>query len=288
MQGRNFDDDGSEPQKILKAVVLGNSGVGKSSLIRAMNGNGFDSRHSPTRSITVTDVDLSGEILAGEDGDVPQGDLRAQLWDCDITNFAVVSSKVLSEAGAILVVYDVTDFKSFADATTKWLDVAFSRDDDDVFIVLLGSKTDNVAERAVDIKEAEQIANRHGLCFMEVSSKEGTNIDLVSSLLQIRSSRRQMQQEASPLKLQLGNANEGLEMEQERIESRNYTDNAMDTKLPITSPPDSARRQGGPSSPTRGLYRKYTHSSQVSSSYATINSILGRPQGLTTVWPMGL
>ena len=117
----------------------------------------------------------------------------------------------------------MTDFKSFADATTKWLDVAFSRDDDDVFIVLLGSKTDNVAERAVDIKEAEQIANRHGLCFMEVSSKEGTNIDLVSSLLQIRSSRRQMQQEASPLKLQLGNANEGLEMEQERIESRNYT-----------------------------------------------------------------
>ncbi|KAG1701975.1 hypothetical protein DVH05_010465 [Phytophthora capsici] len=148
-------------------IVLGDSGVGKSTLLHRM----ADST-TPTNGIR-KDY-LSRIAIVGDAAPV-----KVQLWDtADQEKFgaARLPSSFFRHADAALVVYDVTDRKSFVNVLQWVLQLEAYRNT--APLILVGHKSE-VSDKLRQVgKEegralAELIAASH---FLECSSREGTNI----------------------------------------------------------------------------------------------------------------
>jgi GTPase SAR1 family protein len=76
---------------------------------------------------------------------------------------------------AALVVYDVTDQKSF-DQVSSWLEF-FRVECPDACVMLAGNKCDLEHKRVVAAKRASSFADQHSLTFFECSAKTNHNIE---------------------------------------------------------------------------------------------------------------
>merc|ERR1712012_1175061 len=87
---------------------------------------------------------------------------------------SLIPSYIRDSSGAI-VVYDITDRRSFLN-TAKWIEDVRNERGSDVVIVLVGNKTDLSDRRQVSTEEGEEKAKENGVMFWETSAKMGTNI----------------------------------------------------------------------------------------------------------------
>ncbi|BFZ15679.1 hypothetical protein BsWGS_18718 [Bradybaena similaris] len=86
--------------------------------------------------------------------------------------YDVISRACFRGARAAVVVYDITDAKTF-DRAVSWIE-ELRQKAPDMMIVLAGNKLDLAAERrAVQTEEANAFAEKHGLTFTECSAKSG-------------------------------------------------------------------------------------------------------------------
>jgi len=76
--------------------------------------------------------------------------------------------------GALLV-YSITSRESFEDCET-WLEEVVQHADPGILIMLVGNKTDLVAQRSVTPEEGLAFAQRNKLSFIETSAKDNTNV----------------------------------------------------------------------------------------------------------------
>ena len=77
-----------------------------------------------------------------------------------------------------MIVFDLTNRKSF-DSVEQWLDSLRDHGDPDVVKVLVGNKLDLAAKRKVSKEEAQALAEKHRMVYIEVSAKEGVGVDAV-------------------------------------------------------------------------------------------------------------
>ncbi|VDQ06593.1 unnamed protein product [Trichobilharzia regenti] len=78
-------------------------------------------------------------------------------------------------AQAAVVVYDITNPSSFERAKS-WVHELNEKANTAKVIALAGNKVDLEEQRAVPFEEAQEYANRNGLLFMETSAKMATNV----------------------------------------------------------------------------------------------------------------
>lgn len=77
----------------------------------------------------------------------------------------------------ILLVYDVTDERSFANVKT-WMKQIEQHASENVNRVLIGNKCDaSPAERRVSLEQGKKLAEEYGIKFFETSAKEKINVD---------------------------------------------------------------------------------------------------------------
>lgn len=89
---------------------------------------------------------------------------------------AVTSAYYRGAVGAMLV-YDITKRQSF-DNVARWLEELRGHADKNIIIMLVGNKSDLETLRAVPTEDAKEFAEKEGLCFMETSALESTNVEL--------------------------------------------------------------------------------------------------------------
>ena len=90
-----------------------------------------------------------------------------------------------SGASAVIVVYDTTNLESFAVARKIVAEVRSFSHLSDISLILVGTKCDRVAERAVQTSDAKEYADSLGLKFAEVSSLAGSQSDFDELLLMV-------------------------------------------------------------------------------------------------------
>ncbi|VDK65853.1 unnamed protein product [Anisakis simplex] len=102
----------SSPTSKAKVVSLGNSGVGKTSIIYHQRyGNDLNSAHNATigASFVTCEADIGGESI------------QLQIWDtAGQERFRCMVPMYMRNAAAALIVYDITSRKSFNDVE-KWI-----------------------------------------------------------------------------------------------------------------------------------------------------------------------
>ncbi|CAI5441237.1 unnamed protein product [Caenorhabditis angaria] len=160
------------PKQRAKVVVLGDSGVGKTSIIY---------RHRFGTQFVSVNATIGASFVSCDCETERDESIRLQVWDtAGQERFRCMVPMYMRNADAALIVYDVTNRESFEDVD-KWMDeLERSCGTDQTNIYLIGNKTDLVEKREISTVEGKAKAVRINAKFYEVSSDEP---DLFSILL---------------------------------------------------------------------------------------------------------
>eukprot|EP01089_Gocevia_fonbrunei_P023206 TRINITY_DN9680_c0_g1_i1.p1 TRINITY_DN9680_c0_g1~~TRINITY_DN9680_c0_g1_i1.p1 ORF type:complete len:222 (-),score=41.22 TRINITY_DN9680_c0_g1_i1:86-751(-) len=174
-----MDDDSKEKfDYMLKVVIVGDSGVGKSNIMTRFTNDKF----SDTSKATI------GVAFATKSIQVPLTEtvtkhVKLQVWDtAGQERYRALSSAYYRGAHGALIVYDITNKQSM-DNVKIWLDEIDRFCTQDIAVILVGNKCDLSDKRCVSRDEGTKYADSNNLYFMETSAKDATNIDAAFTLL---------------------------------------------------------------------------------------------------------
>jgi len=156
---------GAKPP-LYKIVMLGDSYVGKTSLVARLTNPSKALNHDTSATMG---IEFDTQML-----DTPEGKVKAQIWDTAVSErFArVLLPTYFRNAKGVILVYDITNLKSFDSLSERWMtqlnDHASS---DEIAKLLVGNKSDLDAEREVPRATAEAFCTQYGLEMLETSAK---------------------------------------------------------------------------------------------------------------------
>jgi len=162
----------------LKILVIGQSGVGKSSLLLRFTEDVFDPDQPATIGVDfkVKTVDIDGNLV------------KLAIWDtAGQERFRTLTPSYYRGAQGAILVYDVTSRASF-EKLDPWLgELQQYTTKQNIVKMLVGNKIDK--DRVVSREEGLQFARRHAMLFIEASakSKEGVQTafeELVQKIVQ--------------------------------------------------------------------------------------------------------
>ena len=164
----------------LKTILIGNSMVGKSALREKICKNTFPKGYSATIGFEFSN--LIFRIVSDENKLGPV--LRHQMWDTfgkEIYRSLITS--FYNNASVVLLVYDVTNMKSFNDIDGWVNDAKTNNTDKTIHFVLIGNKIDLNDNRKVTKETGEKFAKANGMKFVEVSAKTSDGIKKLEYIL---------------------------------------------------------------------------------------------------------
>jgi small GTP-binding protein len=155
----------------IKAVLAGDSGVGKSCIYDRLS-------HAEYRSDNIPTVGGSYRALNVRSRDGDHFDIA--LWDtAGQERYQTLVPIYFEHCQFLLLVYSVTDPTSFERIPT-WLEIAKDRADSSMKVILLGNKCDLDQQRAVDVEALANLGTEiQAYLAFEVSAKTGIGIDEV-------------------------------------------------------------------------------------------------------------
>ena len=160
-----------EKQDYLKIRIglLGDSEVGKTSIIKSLIRKEFESDCLPTIGL---DKFEKSQYLNKE-----KKEIKLIIWDTSgQERFRSVALKTIKNVEGIILVFDVTNKKSF-DNIDEWISI-IKKDFMNPIVILLGNKTDkNKQEWKVDQEDIESLANYVNWKYFEASAKNNEGID---------------------------------------------------------------------------------------------------------------
>lgn len=167
MLGRSSKGE-AEPSHLFKLVLIGDSGVGKTSMLSRFVDNEYNDMYFSTIG-----VDFKARNLIVNDQKV-----KVQIWDtAGQERFRTITSSYYRGARGIMIVYNVADKLSFTNASL-WLKEASKYSDPSTIKILVGNKADLPEEqRKVTYDEAKEFAVESQMLWIETSAKHGTNVN---------------------------------------------------------------------------------------------------------------
>lgn len=152
---------------LIKLLLIGDSGVGKSCCLLRFSEDSFTPSFITTIGIDfkIRTIDLDGKRV------------KLQIWDtAGQERFRTITTAYYRGAMGILLVYDVTDQKSFDNIKT-WFSNVEQHASEGVNKILIGNKCDWEEKRQVSTEQGQALADELGIPFMEVSAKTNINIE---------------------------------------------------------------------------------------------------------------
>ncbi|KKK42857.1 MAG: small GTP-binding domain protein [Candidatus Lokiarchaeum sp. GC14_75] len=152
---------------IVKTVLLGDAGVGKTSLVYRFIENKFRDNYKSTLGVNLMKKDMEVEGYGG---------VSAQIWDLGgQESFRSLRKLYLEGANGGLVIFDLTDKKSF-DKLNDWLE-SFREARGDQPLLLIGNKSDLKNQLKITEKEASKYAKNNNMDLILTSAKTGQNVE---------------------------------------------------------------------------------------------------------------
>lgn len=149
-----------------KLVVVGAGGVGKSALTIQLIQNHFVDEYDPT----IEDSYRKQVVIDGETCLLDILDTAGQ------EEYSAMRDQYMRTGEGFLLVFAVNNGKSFEDISMYREQIKRVKDADDVPMVLVGNKCD-LPTRAVDMKQAGEVARNYAIPFIETSAKTRMGVD---------------------------------------------------------------------------------------------------------------
>ena len=163
----------AEYDYLFKVLLIGNSGVGKSSLLVRFSDDIFHDTHMPTIGVDfkIRNSEVDGKAI------------KLQIWDtAGRDRFKTITCSYYKGAHGIIVTYDVTDRESFA-AVQNWMAEVEKYASHNISRILVGNKCDLESSRAVSTEEGQVLADHYCVRFLETSAKDCKNVEQAFTLM---------------------------------------------------------------------------------------------------------
>ena len=164
---QNGDDTRSDV--MFKVVIIGNTHVGKTSLMLRYADDTFRAKHISTIGVDFKIVNVK----------IGETTVKLQIWDtAGQDRFRTISSTYYRGAHGAIVVYDVTSSQSFYNVE-HWIN-DMNAYNQNVYKILVGNKDDDPngtsVPKIIETKEAQTLAKQLNVNVFETSAKEDINV----------------------------------------------------------------------------------------------------------------
>ncbi|KAM0790635.1 GTPase Ypt2 [Microbotryomycetes sp. NB124-2] len=152
---------------LAKMLLIGDSGVGKSCLLLRFCDDAWTPSFITTIGIDfkIRTIELDGKRI------------KLQIWDtAGQERFRTITTAYYRGAMGILLVYDVTDERSFNNIRT-WHANVEQHASEGVNKILIGNKCDWEDKKVVTEQQGQELAEELGLRFLETSAKTNINVE---------------------------------------------------------------------------------------------------------------
>ncbi|KAH0795519.1 small GTP-binding protein [Histomonas meleagridis] len=157
---------GVEYKHNFKFIVIGSSGVGKTSILKRLIDDEFS-----TENVSTIGVEYMSTVL-----EIDGQPVKLQIWDtAGQEKFRSIAKSYFRHSVGVILVYDITDRKSF-DELSLWLNDVHALCDPNAAITMIGNKLDLASQRVVSTSEAQSFATTHQLTYIETSARGGDNV----------------------------------------------------------------------------------------------------------------
>ncbi len=157
----------SESSQTFKILTIGESGVGKTCILRRFVENKFLKTHLATIGI-----DFRTKVVR-----VYGRDIKLKIWDtAGQERYHNITNQIYKGADGICLVYDVTDESSF-EKIKDWIEQIKSNiGEEEITLVLIANKCD-IEERTISKEKGQQMADELKVNYYETSALDGVGIN---------------------------------------------------------------------------------------------------------------
>ena len=159
------DDDNFDI--LIKLVILGSTGVGKSNYLYRF----VDGEFNPVHVATIG-FDFKSRIC---EISKLEKKVKFQIWDtAGQERYMSINKNLFQRVHGIILMYDITSEDSFNDLDT-WMK-HIKENSKGSPVILIGNKSDLINKRKVSKEQGETYAKNNNLIFFEASGKSGENV----------------------------------------------------------------------------------------------------------------
>ena len=160
-------EDEDNYEMMVKVVLVGDSGVGKTNIMSKYLKNEFreDSKATVGVEFGAKQFTVEGHTI------------KAQIWDtAGQERYKAITSAYYKGAKGAFICYDITRKNTF-DSVNKWVSDLTAAADKKITIILIGNKSDLEDQRQVTKEMGEEKANQLQIAFLETSAFSGDNLE---------------------------------------------------------------------------------------------------------------
>eukprot|EP00995_Heteronema_vittatum_P002149 NODE_1308_length_1003_cov_1362.149895_g910_i0.p1 GENE.NODE_1308_length_1003_cov_1362.149895_g910_i0~~NODE_1308_length_1003_cov_1362.149895_g910_i0.p1 ORF type:complete len:213 (+),score=44.55 NODE_1308_length_1003_cov_1362.149895_g910_i0:74-712(+) len=157
----------SDFDHLVKTVVIGDAGVGKTSLLLRYTDDIFDYNYLATIGVDfrIQTLEENGQLV------------KMQIWDtAGQERFRTITRGYYRGASAVLLCFDLTDAESFQHCAS-WVKDVEAYCSADCVVFLIGTKADQTDRRVVSQAEATAFAEENGMKYVETSAKRNQGVE---------------------------------------------------------------------------------------------------------------
>ena len=130
-----------------KVILVGESGVGKTCIIKQYIDNNFDSEEIPT----IAGQEVFKEIKIGKET------VKLTIWDtCGQEQFRSINSIFMKKSNIVIFVYDITNQKSFDELKDYWSKEVMNYLGKDVVFAVAGNKSDLYEDQVINDESSRE------------------------------------------------------------------------------------------------------------------------------------
>ena len=167
------DESTTSYDEKIKLMVIGETRVGKTALIKKYTKNDFGGVY-----LTTVGIDFQEKIINVEDKSI-----KLQIWDtAGEERFRNIAKNYFHTSDGFLIVYDISCRDSF-EKLSFWLEQIRLNAPEHTKCIVAGNKCDLEEKREVNKNEGEDFSKENNINFFETSAKEGTNVNEIFQVL---------------------------------------------------------------------------------------------------------
>ena len=151
----------------IRIMIIGDSTVGKTSLLRKYIQNEFS-----TNFINTVGFDIQIKFLI-----INNKKIKLQISDtAGQERYRIVSKSFFNASEGFIIVYDITKRDSFVNVN-NWVEQIKEIAPNYSKSIIFGNKCDLKEKREIEINEGKELANKFNFKFFETSAKDDININ---------------------------------------------------------------------------------------------------------------
>ena len=158
----------NEPESI-KVVLVGESGVGKTSIIQQFTTKKFDPHRETSLSAQFISKTVNFQDLGKE--------IKFDIWDTvGQEKYRSLAKIFYKDAKVIVFVYDITTEYSFNELKNYWYEETRSNTDGSPILAVVGNKIDLYKDQKVSNNDGKEFAEKIGAIFQTTSAQSDSGI----------------------------------------------------------------------------------------------------------------